>query len=536
MPPPLVAGPFTHMVYNADVFRNEPGSVYYAQQMVPADPVDGGPYVRRASDWAGITAPNITVLQFLGVLRRRSGFLNVMIADGQIWSATIAGGPWSLVVTTANFATATITISTAATIHAVTFNNQLVVNDGVNRPFTWDGSAGAGGLVSLTNAPAVCFGKPAVYYGKIFWIKDVAAASADRSTLVWSEENAPNTGYEAGGYNNAWTLEQSGAGPLVAILGTNEALYYWRPTAIGRIGGAVTPDFRTAGTHDDVSRTVGTTSPGGVALGEAEIWFPDAKGWPWMLPIGGVPESRVSDIADFFTLMDQTATVTFSAADIAKIQVVPIPFDRAVLFSYQKNNNGYSFDFFAFSTATRRAISFWNFSVNITRIGEAWDEESSIAGLWAGGVGAPGKTLLHPPRGTTSRYATSSTDQGIFLPAVMLRPLGAEVGGTEWNFVECAVEFDVGGDAGLPGAGGVQLMVNSDEYLLSGSGGVNATVGTVSLQNFADRQNQRRVFGLQRTLRFIAPRFEQTSYSLRGWGVGRVRVTAIPRPAAALRT
>jgi hypothetical protein len=71
-----------------------------------------------------------------------------------------------------------------------------------------------------------------VYYAKLFMLK------RDRKTIVWSEENQPNTGYEAGGYNNAWELTQTSNEPLTAIIGTNEALYYGRKTSVGAIRGA----------------------------------------------------------------------------------------------------------------------------------------------------------------------------------------------------------------------------------------------------------------------------------------------------------
>lgn len=176
--------------------------------------------------------------------------IRMVVSGGQIYTLSVLAVP-SLVVTTANLTTATITLNTSGPIFAVPFQGQVVISDGTNTPFMWDGTSGAGGLTKLTNAP-VAFGPPTVYYAKLFFIKN-----SDRGTIVWSEENSANTGYEAGGFNNAWTLSQTGTRPLLAIAGTNEGLYYFRRDSIGIIRGAVTTTFSTTGTHDGVSGGTG---------------------------------------------------------------------------------------------------------------------------------------------------------------------------------------------------------------------------------------------------------------------------------------
>ena len=82
------------------------------------------------------------------------------------------------VVTAANFTTASITLSSTAKCYAVTMADKMVVTDGVNTPWMWDGTTGASGLTKLTNCP-VLYGRPTVYYAKLFGIKNT-----ERSTMV----------------------------------------------------------------------------------------------------------------------------------------------------------------------------------------------------------------------------------------------------------------------------------------------------------------------------------------------------------------
>lgn len=203
----------------------------------------------------------------------------IAIVGGHFYEYDWIGGSWTEVLDAADFSGASITLSQTARCYAVTFNNQLIVSDGVNTPWAWDGTSG-GGLTSLTNCP-VLFGPPTVYYGKLFGIK-----SSERSTFVWSEENQPNTGYEAGGYNNAWTIGQTDTNQLTCLLGSNEALYVFRERSTTLVTGAVTPNFASTGTREGVSSTVGTAAPGSVHFVDRDIIFADADGRPHLIRHG----------------------------------------------------------------------------------------------------------------------------------------------------------------------------------------------------------------------------------------------------------
>ena len=89
----------------------------------------------------------------------------VKISGGIIYTYNWATNAWTAVVTRANFTTASITFSTTTKVYVVTFVDELLISDGVNLLFSWDGASGSGGITSVSNA-AVMFGQPIVHYAK----------------------------------------------------------------------------------------------------------------------------------------------------------------------------------------------------------------------------------------------------------------------------------------------------------------------------------------------------------------------------------
>lgn len=205
----------------------------------------------------------------------------VAVFAGRFYTYNWASDAWTEVLTSTHLSGASITLDSSATVYFETFADQLIVTDGVNQPWAWDGTAG-GGLTLLTNAPNPAYGPPTVHGAKLFWIM-----ANDRLTFTWSEENAPNTGYEAPGYDNAWTFGQTDQDALYRLMGTNVGLYVWRARSTTLILGAVESNFRSASTDDDVSLIVGTQAPGSVTkVGDAIFWI-DANSRPQRLQIGG---------------------------------------------------------------------------------------------------------------------------------------------------------------------------------------------------------------------------------------------------------
>lgn len=152
--------------------------------------------------------------------------------------------------------------SAAAYVFAVTFADVIIVTDGVNRPWKMTNlsSTPVTGTY-LTGVPGVVFGPPAVYYAKLFFIKN-----DERHTIIWSSENDPDNGYEDGDFENAWTLAQTDQNRLTCLIATNDRLYYFRDRSIGAVSGAANADFMNDGVHDGVSATDGAPNPASVGL------------------------------------------------------------------------------------------------------------------------------------------------------------------------------------------------------------------------------------------------------------------------------
>jgi hypothetical protein len=522
---PHVAGPFLGMRYKANPEVRDPAFAFMAQDMIPFDPVRGGPYIRRPSDHlTTVKTGSSTTLQHLGVFRKRSGFVGVAVVDGEIY--TVSGSTWTRQVTTANLTTASITLSATARVFAKTFNNTYVINDGVNRPFTWDGTSGAGGLVSLTSAPSKCYGKPAVYYGKLFFIKDVASSNADRSKVVWSEEYAANTGYESGGYANVWQLEQSGAGALYAIVGTNSGLYYFRKDAIGVINGAVTPAFTTSGVHDDVSALVGTTCPD-VLWYDKYLYFFDDLGRPHRLPEGGVVEELWTELADLYAGPDTPGQglVNNTSYDGANSNIAPFPWVKGVVFApYNSTSNTQPINWL-FSHQTGRCMCRINpqTSTIVSKItGASYDSTNNRQVLAFGNVATSNAYATFCPVVSGDFYDYQDSGGAQFTRAVTVGPFGGTPD-VVWRFRRVGVTATVGATSSSR-TGQATLYIGTTESPFSNF----TTQGAKSFAASQTYQRQSRIeWGIDQRLRWMTLNV-QDGGGYEGWGVYQVVVDATP--------
>lgn len=333
----LKAGPFRGMRYSRWDGHADPSLAFLAYNAYVDVAGDGSAYrsrpgrLRVSSSAIGGGGNGQLVYQFT---KNDGTQYTVAICGGKFYTLAWNSETWTEVLTASDFSGASITLSSTARCSAVTFNNTLVVSDGVNVPWTWDGTTN-GGLTKLTNAP-VAYGQPTVYAAKLFFIKNT-----DRASIVWSEESAANTGYEAGGYSNVWALIQTGSEPLQAIRGTNDGLYFWRQRSIGVVRGAFNADFQTSNTFDGVSTRIGTRSPRGVLYYNNTFYFPDEYGRPWAMQPGGNPEPLWEQVALAFPqdTTDDNAiqavgwNVAVSATDLTAMETVPVSSIGCVLFT-----------------------------------------------------------------------------------------------------------------------------------------------------------------------------------------------------------
>lgn len=152
-----------------------------------------------------------------------------------------------------------------------TLGNYLLVQSSNGNVFKMVANTSTHTVSALTDLSSTnVVGRPTIYYGKFF-----TTLASDMATIVWSEENDPDTGYEATGFANAWTLRQTSNAPIMGLCGTNQALYVFRNNSITEITGPVETDFVSSGTLEGISTKVGCLAPDSICLVENTVWFLD---------------------------------------------------------------------------------------------------------------------------------------------------------------------------------------------------------------------------------------------------------------------
>lgn len=276
-------------MYDSRADVQDPDEAPLLINLMPSDLQRPGPvYLRPGRQTLGALATAARVgdgshaIQWIGevTLTNPSGARRIIaIADGEIFEISVSAGTSTEKISTANLSSASITLSSANHCYCCVFDGSLIVSDGTNVPFAWNGTAN-GGLTKLTNAPTGPLGCT-VYYAKLFFLK------SDRRTIVWSEELQVNTGYEAGGFNNAWELTQTTEERIAAIYGTNQGLYYGRDNSVGIIRGAVSSTFKTDGVHDSVYDGAGPDGNSLWTYGGNTLFWANLKGEIYAYREGG---------------------------------------------------------------------------------------------------------------------------------------------------------------------------------------------------------------------------------------------------------
>lgn len=220
------------------------------------------------------------------------------------------------------------------------FFDQLIVSDGVNRPWSYNPSTNASAYLGCSSGP--WYGPPIVRDAKLQAIK-----ADERRTLVWSEEADATIGGDVPPYNDAWDLRQQAQDALTALVATNGTTVYQRSDSTGRILGQVNSEYQASGTHDDLSQKRGTLSPfASLALDDARspgvVWAIDRLGVPYRIKSG----SGVEDIG--LACRDTVQTVDTSRLFYA--WSVYLPDVDAVAFALPRTaGNAYNTDLLLFS-------------------------------------------------------------------------------------------------------------------------------------------------------------------------------------------
>lgn len=319
----LSTGPWKGVKATVLPFDDAPDFLVQAYNGYIADPVNGSEFVARpgfqvVNPSAPLAEPGQCVFTHLDI-------------DGNPFNFVVSGG--SLYRVDADLTTIT-DVTPAGTpidpttrrVYLTSFIGALIVSDGVNKP--WVASDFASTPVTKTdiefNAPMddwAAYGQPVVYAGSLFFILDFVGTDGRRLDIAWSIPGDPFTGYQQADYDFAWTLEQSGTGPLYGLAATNVALLYWRDGSIGAITGTPGPDLQQTATHDAIAVNVGSLASATFAQYGPTIFFCDVNGRPYRLPIGGSPEPIWLNLR---SVIDQsTASYPSATAQVACATIIP---------------------------------------------------------------------------------------------------------------------------------------------------------------------------------------------------------------------
>lgn len=499
------------------------GSYHYALNMVPLEPLRPDSLLVQRPSIAPIGSNTLSgTLVATGQMSKADGtVVTWILTTNGLWQ--VAAGAYTNVVTAANLATGSVTVP-ATTHYWCVFNHTVVFNpsDGTNKPWTWDGTSGASGLTPLSNA-AIAYGRPTVRSAKLFFIK-----YAERDTIVWSEEAAANTGYEAGGYSNVWKLGQTGTAPLFAIYGTNDGLYYFRLSSIGVIRGEVNAEFVTASTHDAVSRSVGTTSPAGVTAVDTDLWFVDQFGIPQVLPAGGTPVPVLQEIRS-----EPTAAEPFGFDDVgwsrnvapgsANVEVLAVPPlgsmpYKTVWFNVTASVPTAGRAMLVCHAESRRALAWF-----VPFIGAALSVYSGL--YYDSSAGKVYPYVVQASNAVAFRWTDGYSDGDVNSSSVTqtttYRVIGSPMGATdtgEYQFDRIAF---VGSASGTTRTANVQLMTSRRDSAATISTAQTPIIGTSGSLD-------RKVVGLNQNGRWCRPVFTVTASDLGKWNLASWTVWAYP--------
>lgn len=305
-------GPFVSTRTTTDVMDFDPTLLVDGTNVYAPDPRQASSYYARPG--FGLSNNGSPLTTSATTFRGQGGFPHVAL-DGTVTNYAVFNG--KLFRADTSFLTWTdvspvgITIDNAVTtrVFGTSLADQLVVTDGVNRPWL---------ATNLTATPITgtyidfdgigtawtAYGPFTVYGGSVFCILATVNGVSARVDIAWSAPGQAGVGYQQPNYDYRWTLEQQSANQLFALFGTNVALLYWRAASVGSIVGPVS-DLVAQHTSDQISINVGTEAPQSIIAFGTTIYFTDAIGRPYRLIPGADPDpiwKQMRGIVDLTTI------------------------------------------------------------------------------------------------------------------------------------------------------------------------------------------------------------------------------------------
>lgn len=448
---------------------------------VSSSPQDLGTLTQSVLTWTNAAGVNLTTA----------------VVDGTLWTYNWGTDAWTNVVTSANLATASVTLSTTARVALVPFAGKLMVSDGVNTLVTWDGTTGAGGITQIASVGPF-YGPPVVYYAQLFGILLNDAGAGPKKTLVWSEVNDPTLGYDVSPYNNAWDNPGGYTEPIEAVAATNDALYVFRATRTIAITGAVSSDFATAGTRANVSETVGTISPWAVLVVSQGVLFLDETASLHLARYGA--EEPVDLWQDAVR-----ATRTTPRTALAGALAVRDAATETLLFGLPVAGATKPSQFLAYTDTDLQFVGVWSWGQTVDALGPVVDASgiSRFAHANGGDLAAHGTAALGPNSDETTPGAA-----GVAIAASVTTPLQGydlademRVDRVEVSLPACTASSIAVGYETSRGAGSLQdvtLTTSGGGFLLGTDVLGTGVLGSVTVAN---RQAQVGCWGRGRGVR-----------------------------------
>lgn len=374
------AGPFRAVFDTTDPGAANPSRLFDGINVYVPDAQNGSPVLARPG-MVGLTSQ-------IGQSGARTGqgvYTHVRL-DGTVDRFVFCGGKmyrWDGSTTLTDITPAGVTIDAATRVFCASFADELIVTDGVNKPFRYAPATGTATAIEFNAVPDewCAFGPPVVYSGKLFFILDLVGAadfvaetagvagdtiitetagvdgntltteplSGYRNTLAWSEEADASVGYQQSGYANYWELTQTSSDTLTGLSASELGLYYFRPNAIGVITGTVNANFQAAATRESISTTVGCGAPATILQVDGTIYFADRDGRPYRLGIGSAaPEPLYLQLRREVTSNVGTTTTATNVQSIgcatyyAPLNLVLYAlWSRTELFAFDARTGGY---------------------------------------------------------------------------------------------------------------------------------------------------------------------------------------------------
>lgn len=385
-PTTYTVGPFKGVRTTTDPFDDPPDLLVNLQNGYIPDPAGGsGVYGRPGFNLLNGGVPIYTNASPF----RGQGVYSHPALDGSTTNFIVMGGRLFRVnatLTTFDDVTpvgVTIDPSVTTRVTFVSLIGNLVVSDGVNRPWLATNLASTpitGTYIDYDGTGVAWSSKPPFLYGGAIFFPLIQVNGIARGTdLSWCEPGQPTIGYQQSTFDNNWTLETASSGEIFAGRGTNTALYYWRGLSIGSATGPVGPNLASTATEDAIAFNVGTQSPQTIQQFGNAFFFCDAIGRPWRFVPGQAPEPIWYQMRGIVS--QQTVGFPTTTALVATSVIEPtLNLWLVGIWSPTPSTQAQVTQLFAFDAHTGTYMGFWNIGLGtaIDYIGSFTDSAGRV--------------------------------------------------------------------------------------------------------------------------------------------------------------